>query len=206
MDQRKLNPELLKDTPSFMQTYKRVSFFLFITSTLFNVWLRHHYEFSTLTYKNSPRSFTIVDYGFILFLLIIGILYVLQKRTHLYHYYKQMIVALNIFLLLYTLLGYYPSISYICYSWHFPLHDYLIPPVMPIDNQISMLSSGFQYLGLCLYLNANNVSYKRLEKKGIFLKKHFVSIIMRQNTFFICIQPLKKQGSRNQISISRALF
>lgn len=169
MDQRKLNSQLLKDHPStIVPKFKKFSLLIFIILTLFNTWLRRYYHFSTSTYQNTPRSFTVVDYGIIVSLLIIGFLYIMQKRTQLYFYFKKRFVVFEIFYLFYVFLGFYPTSSYIFYSWHFPLHDYLFPPVMPIGNLVSMLSSAIQYGSLYVFLNSKAYHYEALEKHGYF--------------------------------------
>lgn len=58
--------------------------------------------------------------------------------------------------------------SYINYSWHFPLHDFFLPPVMPLYSQLNMISSGFQFLVVLVYLTFDSIFYKALELKGLF--------------------------------------
>ncbi|AWZ43817.1 hypothetical protein ACYUMT_02910 [Latilactobacillus sakei] len=169
MDQRKLNPQLIKDKtkPAFPKV--RIAFFgFFITMTVFNIWLRKFYRFSTLNYPDAPSSFTIVDYGIIIFLCLIAFFYILQKRTQLYRYYKYMFLTLNIFLFFNFIISPYPSLSYLNYGWHFPLHDYFLPTVMPINYTLSIRSSEIQMLSLFMCTNLKFFVYLLLSKKKKF--------------------------------------
>ncbi|WP_208422913.1 hypothetical protein [Latilactobacillus fragifolii] len=172
MDKRKLNPQLLKDKFINIAKYKQIVIYLLIGSTIFNIYLRYIYKFSTLNYKNTPKSFTLIDYGLIALLLLVSLFFILQKKTHLYRYYKYMTTCIELFLFLFFLFGIYPNFSYINYGWHFPLHDFFLPPVMPIYSPLSMISSGLQFLSLTIYLTFDSNFYKFLEKKGLFKKNN----------------------------------
>lgn len=168
MDKRKLNPQLLKDKFINIAKYKQLVIYLLIGSTIFNICLRYNYKFSTLNYKNTPKNLTPIDYGLIALLLLITTFFILQKKTHLYRYYKYMTTCIKIFLFLFFFFGVKFTSSYINYSWHFPLHDFFLPPVMPIYSPLSMISSGLQFLSLTIYLTFDSIFYKALELKGLF--------------------------------------
>lgn len=163
LDKRKLNPQLLKDTPSGIPQLKRTALIIFVILESINIWFRYHYHFSTLNYKNTPTSLTAFDYCLIVLLVVAGVFYILQKSTNYYIYYKYMLYSFNLFAIELLFSGIWPSISWINYGWYFPLHDYFFP-LITSNNALE----GFQYIALGLYINANATFYKGLEKKGLF--------------------------------------
>ncbi|MSD83899.1 hypothetical protein GKC32_07010 [Lactobacillus curvatus] len=163
MDKRKLNPQLLKDTPSGFPQFKKIALIFFVTLGVLNIWLRYYHHFSISNYKDTPNSLTPFDYCLIALLILAGILYVLQKLTKLYIYYKYMLYAFDLFGMLLIVSNAWPSLSWINYGWQFPLHDYFLP-LVTVNN----VWLGVQYIALGLYINANAIFYKGLEKKGLF--------------------------------------
>lgn len=163
LDKRKLSPQLLKDTPSGIPQFKRTALIIFVILEIINIWFRYHYHFSTLNYKNTPTSLTTFDYCLIVLLVVTVVFYIVQKSTQLYIYYKYMLFFFNLFGILLIISGIWPSISWINYGWHFPLHDYFLPII--ISNNVWL---EVQYIAFGLYINADVIFYKGLEKKGLF--------------------------------------
>ena len=80
MDKRKLNPQLLEDEFINIVKYKQIVIYLLIGSTVFNIYLRYNYKFSTSNYKNTPKNLTSIDYGLIALLLLICLFLYYKKR------------------------------------------------------------------------------------------------------------------------------
>ncbi|ASN59367.1 hypothetical protein CG419_01430 [Latilactobacillus curvatus] len=163
MDKRKLNPQLLKDTPSGFSQFKIIALVVFVTLGILNIWLRYHYHFSISKYRDTPNSLTFFDYCLITLLIITGIFYALEKLTNFYIYYRCMLYSFNLFGILFIISNAWPSLSWINYGWQFPLHDYFLP-LVTLDN----IWLEVQYIALGLYINADAIFYRGLEKKGLF--------------------------------------
>ena len=150
--------------------YIKVTLIVIILGTTFlNIFVRIKLHFSTQAYTTAPTHFTILDYGFLLLLLLYPVSYLLSYRTKNFKYliFRRRLVIIIIPILMTS--SFFPTLSYINYGWHFPLHDYFLPAVVSGVSALhvsGMILSLIQYLGIAAILQLEYVSYLAIKKRS----------------------------------------